>query len=290
MAADVVEPVFAWWDNVNKQHTFHMPPAWKHPAETGVEELQQVQVFSTYKEEHEGTMPVYDWWDDANKQHTFHFEPAWDGETKGNIAFYAFNETENPNLEPVYDYWDNVNKQHTFHMPPVWANEVQNAIQFYAYRDDAAASPPTPEPTPDPTPAPPAVPPVSRSFGFTSSSAIANTEAFLEKCTQQLAAHGVTCDSVSENEGIIQVDVTGPPAAMEILEQASGWEDVDLEELAALQEDWTPPAAGDNLENAPQIGAKTVNNATSQDADSGSSCGLQSIVALSCYFVYSLVY
>jgi len=244
-------------------------------------------VFSTYSGPHNGTEPVYDWWDDGNKQHSFHFEPAWDdAEVKGDIRFYAFRDQANPNLEPVYDYWDKVNNQHTFHTGDPWHNEEKKAIQFYAYKTDGDAwVPPTDAPTPAPTDA---GEPITKAFGFTSSLAVYDKEAFLERCTELLAAHDIQCTAVRENQGDIEVIVEGPEARINELDD-DGWADIlkdpDMGALESVIEDYEPlPAQDAGGEAAPQIGAKTVN-----DTDANAACKASVVCAAGVVGVFGML-
>lgn len=242
-AATNPEAVHDFWDDVNKQHTFHFAPAWPN-------EVAGSEQFYAFRDATEGYDPVYDWWDNVNKQHTFHFAPAWKhgdtDEVQGNIQFYA-SAVNGESLEPIAAYWDDSNKQHTFHLAPEWKHgettETKADTAFYAFpklSSYVAGS------TAAPTTGAPTAPPATAKMGFSQGAPMTSEEDFLKKCNAALAAKAVTCTAVVTGEGgIVEVDVSGPADAVEELQQ--GWPAMSrqtLDELDTMIDDYGAPNPG----------------------------------------------
>merc|ERR1712056_96118 len=96
------EPVYAFWDDANKQHTFHFGSEWRHGDVA----------------ERKGSLVFY-----------AHSDARGQAADRGKIA----------ELKPVFDFWDDGNKQHTFHLLPPWGREggfeQQGDCQFRAHHD-----------------------------------------------------------------------------------------------------------------------------------------------------------
>jgi len=131
---DKPEPVHAWWEPINKQHTFHFAPAWSIHGKCEVE-CAGDRVFWAWRHQKDGMQPVYIWWDDKNKQHTFHLDtdgPWTHGgvdEAKAAVAFYAYpDEASAPEGAcAVHAFWDAANQQHNFHCGEAWNNGETSA-------------------------------------------------------------------------------------------------------------------------------------------------------------------
>jgi len=237
-AATDVQPeaVHDFWDDTNKQHTFHFAPAWPNEVAGGKQ-------FYAFRDATEGYEPVYDWWDNVNKQHTFHFPPAWKhgetDETQGDIQFYA-SAANGADLEPIAAYWDDSNKQHTFHLAPEWKHgettETKGDTVFYAFKTLNQAT----TTTQLMTTGAPTEPPVTAKMGFNQGAPMSSEEDFLERCNFALKAKGVTCTGIVTGEGgVVEVDVSGPADAVEELQ--IGWPAMsrkNLDELGTMIDDY----------------------------------------------------
>ena len=105
------EPVYGFWNDDLKEHTYHMGGTWSN-------ETNGLIHWFAFPPGQQGanSFPVHSFWDDANRSHSFHMgDPWYPGETKGDIHFYAYN-YQHPGTFPVHSYWDDEHRDHAYAM------------------------------------------------------------------------------------------------------------------------------------------------------------------------------
>mmetsp|Transcript_219 Transcript_219/g.322 ORF Transcript_219/g.322 Transcript_219/m.322 type:complete len:765 (-) Transcript_219:2068-4362(-) len=121
-------PIFDFWHDGNKDHTFHFGDPWEG-------EMKGILQYYAYPVQVEGTEPVFSFINEEIMDYTFHFGDPWPDEIKLKIEFYAFpGQVAGLDLQPIYSYWHEGDNSHTFHFGEAWDGEVkEERIVFYAF-------------------------------------------------------------------------------------------------------------------------------------------------------------
>lgn len=124
----MAKPVFDFWNDGDKEHTFHFPEAWPNESKGSLQ-------FFAYPEEVQGTEGVWDFWSKDGKDHSFGLDDGSCKGDKGSLHYWAFKDRA-PGTVPIGRHYNKNDHDTTLHAGGPWPNEEGLGVAFYAFPAD----------------------------------------------------------------------------------------------------------------------------------------------------------